>query len=44
MLVNNVGTNYGRLLFQGKNNLQKAFDVMTVDMFSCVGVSYGTCE
>ena len=48
ILVNNVGINYGRLVFQGKNDLLKTFVVMAVNMFSCVRVSdavvKGMCE
>ena len=48
ILVNNVGTNYGGPVLQGKNDLQKTFDIMAVNMFSCVGVSHavvkGMCE
>ena len=48
IMVNNVGTNYGGPVLQGKNNLQKTFDIMAVNMFSCVGVSHavikGMCE
>ena len=48
VLVNNVGTNYGGPVLQGKNDLQKTFDIMAVNMFSCVGVSHavikGMCE
>ena len=48
ILVNNVGTNYGGPVLQGKNDLQKTFDIMAVNMFSCVGVSHavikGMCQ
>ena len=48
ILVNNVGTNYDGPVLQGKNDLQKTFDIMAVNMFSCVGVSHavikGMCE
>ena len=44
ILVNNVGTHYSGLVLQGKNDLQRTFDVMTVNMFSCVGVSHAVIE
>ena len=44
ILVNNVGTSNGSEKALIENDLQNIFKVMTVNMFSCVGVSYAVIK
>ena len=48
ILVNNVGTIYGEPTIFSECNLQKIFDVITINTFSCVGMCHavikGMCE
>ena len=44
ILVNNVGMNYGKQISFIDCDLQKTFDILTVNIFSCVGVSHAIIE